>query len=233
MIPTALSLTGTTSNVNVGSSASLDDIPQGTVMAWVRPTASLAGARVFQKAYSGAHGSFTYFTIAEGGVMTFTIDYTTTDLAVRGGTVSTAGRWQFVAAQWDTAGAGSAQKLFYGGLVTPAAEPTYTAQVAGVGARNSDAAASLIIGNRENNSVQLNGAMALLVISNATLTLDEIRRVQYQSDMPRGCVGYWRLGAYGTGRVLDESGQQNHGTPTAAVPVSEMLPRVRRGNMTD
>lgn len=228
MIPTALSMTGTTSSVNVGSAASLDNMTQGTTMAWVKLASAVTAARVWQKAYLAAHSSFIYFSLNEpGGEMGFQLDKPT-DLAVFGGVSPTVGVWTFVAAQWDINGAATDQKLFSGTLDTPATEvSSYSSQSAGSGSRTSDAAASLYLGNRQNGSVQLGGAMALVIISTSLLTLQEIRRVQYQANVPRGCVGYWRPGAYGTGRVLDESGQRNHGTPTAAVPVNDVLPRVR------
>ena len=227
-IPAALAFTGTTSLVNVGSAASLDNMTQGTTMAWVKLASAVTAARVWQKAYLAAHSSFIYLSLNEpGGEMSFQLDKPT-DLAVFGGVSPTVGVWTFVAAQWNINGAATDQKLFSGTLDTPATEvSSYSSQSAGSGSRTSDAAASLYLGNRQNGSVQLGGSMALVIISTATLTVDEIRRLQYQPrpSAVRGCVGFWRPGAYGTGRVFDECGL-NHGTPTAAVPVSDYLPRV-------
>lgn len=197
-------------------------------MAWVKLASAVTTARVWQKAYLAAHSSFIYFSLNEpGGEMSFQLDKPT-DLAVFGGVSPTVGVWTFVAAQWDINGAATDQHLFSGTLDTPATEVTsYSLRTPGSGTRTSDAAAPLIIGNRQNGSVQLGGVMALLVISTTRLSLDEIRRVQYQPNPTkiRGCVGYWRMGAHGSNYVIDEIGG-NKGAPTAAPVVSECLPRV-------
>lgn len=214
-----------TSLINVGSDASLDDIPQGTTLAWVKRTATVTDARIWQKAYTGAHSAFTAFVAYEiGNKPAFLIDRAATDLYINGGTTLPIGVWSFVAAQWDINGANPDQKLFQGTLNSPAAEvSSYTTQLAGGGVRASDAAAPLTIGNRQNGSVQLGGDMALLVITPALLSLDEIRDVQYRMTMPRGCVGYWRPGQQGLSVSLDESGHGNHGALTAVALSAETV----------
>lgn len=230
MIPSALSMTGSTSSVNVGSGSSLDNVQTGSVMAWVKVTSVTSPKHnVFQKAIAALDSSYQFFGIGDGtnGNLSFYMNRASADLAITSpsGTAVT-NRWQFVAASWNGSGAKADQHLYIGDLLTPAAETTYTTQEVGSGAFNSNAAASLYLGNKSNNSAQLTGVMALCVLSNVQLSLDEIRAVQYRATIPRGCIGFWRPGMYGRGVVIDESGSGNHGTQTACVPVSDVLPRV-------
>lgn len=224
-----------TSLINVGSATVLDNMPQGTTLAWVRRTASVTDARVWQKAYVALHGAAHYFVLNDTGGTVGYLQDRTTDLQMRGGTTPPLNEWWFVVAQWNTAGSNGDQRIFTGNLTTPATEvSSYAVQIVGSGSLTSDAAAPLTIGNRQNGSVQLGGDMALLVITTALLSIEEIRDVQDLFVMPRGCVGYWRPGQQGLSTALDESGFGSHGTLTAVTLTAQTIypapdsPRVGR-----
>lgn len=71
------------------------------------------------------------------------------------------------------------------------------------------------------------GVIWMVAWFNYALALDELRTVQFEPWRMRArALGFWLPGCNGTGRVLDESGNGNHGTITGAVPTGDMLPRV-------
>jgi hypothetical protein len=59
------------------------------------------------------------------------------------------------------------------------------------------------------------------------LTRDELLDQQFRP-RPTGaaCAGFWRPGSNGRGPVWDESGNNNHGTITGAIPTNDFLPRI-------
>jgi hypothetical protein len=132
---------------------------------------------------------------------------------------------QFVVVQWDIATSGN-NLMWLGDLLTPAAVVTPSVTL-GSGTPASDAAQPMNIGNASAGSSGWPGVIWALGISSASLTLDEIRRAQFNlsPSSVRGCVGLWtfnrapvmnRVGAGGTG-VLAGTGRLS---PNA-------LPRVR------
>lgn len=203
-----------TNLVNCGSAASLDDLTTGTRILWVYPTT--VNGRLMEKA------SNSRFDANTGGNLELLIGRATTSMNYIsvGSTVAT-NTWQCVACTYDIGG--NVGHIYIGTLTSAMAEVSYATAKTGSGAIISDAASSLIIGNRASGAFTHQGAIADVAIFNRVLTIGELRDWQFNPRKMTGCVGFWRLGSNGTTNVPDLSGNFNTGSITGTT-VSAHVP---------
>lgn len=232
---------GGSNRVNVGSASNLDNVNPCTIIAWVWFNAFGTNSDcVYGKGITSLR---TNLYVASATALTVVRGRTTTSTQAQANTSAFAsiatGKWCLFCGQYSTGGAASAQKLYGGDLVTPAAEPSsYTTQTAGSGTASSNAANSGIVGNNTNFTQEFNGEIAVVALYGALLTAAQIQSWQFN---PRARVdstlalGMWHLGRNpaGTGTQPDISGNGNNGTVTGAtasahVPLWEFLAQRRR-----
>lgn len=222
---TSLRFSASTHKVNVGSSSQLDDLQELTTIQWAW-VSSLPGAssesRLWQKAYLGAHSTAHVLAFENYGTDVISTNYSraTSPQVARAAVTNFAAwglnKWLFVVGRSHATTNGS-NNLSIGDLWTPPAEPSaYVDQTAGSGAFRSDAAASLYIGNRENDNVALDGRIAFTAWYNRRLTDSEVFQTWLGWYWHPGLVGLWQHGHMGASRVLDLTGRGSTGTVTGA-----------------
>ena len=231
----ALSFTGLDLDaVDHGSAASLDDIAAGTLLALVNCADVTPADGVFAVSKSGSNWMLVLRGPGLGNDLSWQIGRATTALHARATQANLPAflenRWVWLAATWNTAGSDSDQRLYAGGLTTPLVEAAaYVTQTVGSGSVTSNAAANLFVGNTSaGNSNSFPGLIALVKIWNRRLSLDELRRHQSNLACSAQCVLFAWPGKNGRGTVFDESGNNNHGTITGAIPTADTVP-VGRG----
>lgn len=131
--------------------------------------------------------------------------------------------------QYDTTTTAN-NRVIVGTLAVPATEATsYSIQRSGVAGSHNDSASRLVLANvaAGGTANTMPGSIYSFQVFNRLLSLAEIRSLQYRWQ-PRyaGCVVSYRVGANGSGPVLDEC-NQIHGTINGSPPVTgDVLPRV-------
>jgi hypothetical protein len=228
MIPNALKFgVNATDKVDCGAFAAISVPAAATWAAWFMPTAQADAAHrliakgTMQMSYANASNNrvvfeaprATTFIRALAEAASFSVNWATH-----------LGTPVFMAGTLDLAS--GLPKLYMGDLLTPASEPSaYVTQTLGSGAGTDTTGNNLTLGGI--GSVPLKGSYFWAYVATAVYDLGEIQRLQFNPHQNyRNCAGRWRLGANGTGLVLDDSGNGNKGTITGAVPTSDNLPRV-------
>jgi hypothetical protein len=146
------------------------------------------------------------------------------------------GTWRFVGVVMNFAGgAGQAGHIYVSkDLTSPMTEVGYGTQTNPSGAQSGDSGVTLLLGNigtSPANAFQGDIALAWLV-PNIIFGLNEFLDWQeHWWNPPRGCKGFWWIGAEGSGVVLDRSGNIAHGTITGATlgqgpPLLKVLPKL-------
>lgn len=233
----ALSFSGNDGDrVACGSDASLDNLATMTCLAWINTTAFLQSNNWFPKIVTkrtdGVSGNWTLGignnTFGGAPVLALITDRaydTTTMVAESVDNTLVAGKWQFVG--FTDGGAGVNPKLLAGDLTTLCVEPSYRAAVtAPAGALTSDAAANVLIGNRDRAtpSDSMSGAIAWAGIYSADLSVAECQAIQFRTAKHLSTnVLNMHLGYNGTGTQPDWSGSGNNGTVTGAT-VADHVP---------
>lgn len=175
----ALSFDGSNDYVNAGSGATLDDIEtQGgggmTVSAWVYAESygeSNAGIIAAKNEQTGAVSGSWSFRYTTDNRLVFLKDYATTDLRV----ISIANSapynvWQFVTLTWN----GSSTAATDVDIYINGSEVSHASDQNGDGAKNSDIANDLYIGNNVSGSATFDGNIDEVRIYNRVLSEDEI-----------------------------------------------------------
>ena len=168
--------------VTAGSNASLDDlVAQGgggmTITAWIRPNSIGEGGNPGRIVHKGTGTSATngwQFVIqGTSPALAFASDHATTDVNhVASANSITLGVWQHVVVTWDGSATAANVRLYVNGV-----EPTYQTTTNGVGARSSDAASSVFIGNDNTGVRTFDGALDDVRIYNRILTAAEIAAI--------------------------------------------------------
>lgn len=124
--------------------------------------------------------------------------------------------------------ASPATHIYTGRADVPLVESTYGITDTGSGAIKDSSAVSLRLLNAAAANRGWVGPAFIAAFWNSAMNLGELRELQ-KDPRPYGlCRGFWRLGTNGTGLVYDESGFNNHGTITGAIPTNDYLPRMGR-----
>jgi hypothetical protein len=211
--------------VNVGAGAGLGNLHTGTFAAWVMANAT-TGSRIWEKGVTTSAQTFALFATGPifanaRGTQSQTAIAPTSNFAAYALNIPL-----FFAATFNDAGAAADQKLYMGNLQMPATEPSaYSVQRVGSGAFGDNSAADGFIGNLAATNRAFPGLIWSLGIWTRVLSRDELI-AQQDGSRPGGCEAFWRPGTNGRGGVLDESGNNHHGTITGAVPTNDYLPRV-------
>lgn len=217
--------------IDCGTSASLTDLAAGSYLFWVNPTnvATTPQKRFLQKGLlaTGYHYMAPGDT-ASGDVILIVRRSTQDLLALSTGGAITTNAWQFVAGTFDANGTNTDQHIYVGTLSALATEVGgYTMQRVGSGSLVSNAGHDQFIGNDENLTHAMIGAMAWVGIWNRVLSLGEIRAQQFRPHVTSGCVLFLPLRGFAT--EVDLSGNGNHGTVTGTTISAHVpLPKPQR-----
>ncbi len=226
----ALRFNGTTSYVNAGSDASLDDLDFITVSAWIKPNTDMSAAGEF------------FAKTADGGTFTDGPDmwYDPTDLdklwfaqSFTGGfgfatwyasNAITRGQWQHVAIVYSRASAANNPTMYVNGI-----PQTVTVDLSAVGSARSDSAGDVVIGayGTVNTAGFFKGLIDDVRVYNRMLSASEIKQLYNLgsqkintssavsaggSSLTTGLQGHWTFdGADVTDKVYDKSGNANNG----------------------
>jgi hypothetical protein len=229
--------------VDFGSASALDELANGkfTMWAWVWRLANGGNQNILAKDNAFPDGPLMLVDIDgsfnEGCVQLY-VPRTVADTSYLTTSVITTAQPHFISATYDQADAVQAThvKIRTASLTDQrVAEPaTYNTQTVGSGTSDIDAAANWYLGAvQRDTSLVFKGLIYTFGLSNTVLTQAELQaiadcRFDRLPFRPRGGLLWGRCGANGTGRVIDESGNGNHGTITGAVLSTASLPRRRR-----
>lgn len=217
--------------VVIAPATSIDNLSAGTAMVLFRTSSMNQNSRVLI-----AKGS--YLTGTTGWVISGRTNgttrlvgrvyrATTNTEVVPSGNAYTSGEWTWVAMAWNLAGSPTLQ-VYTGNLTSPMT--SYASTTGGAGAYRADTADDLQYGNYDGggSTNTWGGGIAVGMVYNRRLTLDEILAIQFNPQRGVGCVAYHRFGDNGTGTQYDLSGNGNHGTVTGATQTANAtLPRWR------
>jgi hypothetical protein len=119
--------------------------------------------------------------------------------------------------------------IYAGDLMTPLSECAYSATNDGSGSFPSDNSASdpFRVANTPAATTSMVGVQWVCAYIADEWTLDELRDWQYHPRPMLNTRLFLRLARNGRGGVYDESGNNNNGTITGAIPTNDYLPRVR------
>lgn len=203
--------------VNLGSSASLDNLSAATVAAWVNmdTISDATEPRLYNKA--GTQRFALVFNATQFG---FEYSRSTTICRAKAAFANLPAldiaKWCFLACVMNSAGVNSDQQVFVGSLTSAVTEASaYDLQGVGSGTHD-DAGADALIGHNTAAGSSIDGFVAWMGIWNRALTLGELQAQQFHPHVTAGCVGFYHLGWTGTGTQPDWSGNENVGTVTGA-----------------
>ncbi|MEP7247365.1 MAG: LamG-like jellyroll fold domain-containing protein, partial [Gammaproteobacteria bacterium] len=171
----ALSFDGVDDTLTCGSGSTLGTLTQMTVSAWVNLTSLGEGSlgRLLQKG-TGGNPTAGWRLVTQGtNQLEFAVDFATADLdrisAINVIPVNT-NTWAHVLVTWDGTTLGTGIKIYVNG-----AEVGYASTDNASGARNSDTAAVLRIGNIDTGTRTTNGKIDDVRVYNRVLSLTEIQ----------------------------------------------------------
>lgn len=211
----------TTNAVNCGSAANLDDIGGANAtqswLGWFRPSALGNNLGMFGKGFGFGGAGFGVAVDSTLGDFQITKDRAT-DLNrfTTGGGYLRVGQWSLIAVTLDL-GATTPCRAYVGRTGRAAQEVTGYSGTDGAGANVSDAANAAVIGNITGpgfGTFPFLGDIGPVALFDRALSLDEIRAWQVApwADIPN-LKGLW-LPGHKHGKVIDWSGNGNHGTPS-------------------
>lgn len=158
-----------------------------------------------------------YLFAAPGGTsLTTFISHQTTALATTSTDTITSGTWNHFVATWP--GGTNVSKLFRDGV-----EMAYAIQTAPVGARLSDAAESLKVGDSLVANTDMDGRLGAYCLDNTEWTAAQINRARYWGH-PGGTKLVYH--PFHTTKLTNEGTATADGTPTGTTMIS--MPKVER-----
>jgi hypothetical protein len=232
-LKTNLANGASTNNINHGAMSGVD-WTTFTVGGWWMPSAVTLNQRgIWAKGVSaGARLNMKQGNSSLGELVMTWVRATTNTTYVTASGILAANRPVCVFVTGDQNGAASSIfHVYTRTLITPLAEVSYSSRIDGSGAFSSIAAQSFRMNSSEVPDVAFPGEVfCAWVFENRILTLDQMTELSNHYESHRGMQANLacKYGANGTGRVFDESGHNNHGTITGAIPTSTALPKVFR-----
>lgn len=223
----ALDFAGSTHQVDCGSGSGLDDKLTLFTWQWLWWDSVTGDQRIWQKSF-GATFQYLASNINAGNLEAATsrasgaqgIRALRSNFAHFG-----TGKWLCIMSQFDGS-TSSNNKLWVGDLTNPPAEPSaYITQSAGSGAISSNAASSLIYGQRGGSAANFDGKIAIAGWRSSHPTIGEIYNI-WRGGLSADRLGEWHFGMDGASTVVDRSGNGNTGTVTGAT-VSAHVPILR------
>jgi len=211
---------GTDDWVNAGSAATLDNPSSLSISAWFKiPTGG--GGRILSK--SGGVDKGFLLDIMDFSYIRFTGQYNTTDLDVGYSVSLVADEWTHVLLTWDGSTSASNAILYLNGV----AVNSFLSTQDGVGTREDDSGADLMIGARsDTGNPRFLGNMDEVRYYNRVLSAGEVKTLYNageskinvsqnnlgQSSLNSGLVGLWSFNSKDlSDRVYDRSGNGNDG----------------------
>ncbi len=211
---------GTDDWVNAGSAATLDNPSSLSISAWFKiPTGG--GGRILSK--SGGVDKGFLLDIMDFSYIRFTGQYNTTDLDVGYSVSLVADEWTHVLLTWDGSTSASNAILYLNGV----AVNSFLSTQDGVGTREDDSGADLMIGARsDTGNPRFLGNMDEVRYYNRVLSAGEVKTLYNageskinvsqnnlgQSSLNSGLVGLWSFNSKDlSDKVYDRSGQGNDG----------------------
>ncbi|RJR27995.1 hypothetical protein C4561_00625 [candidate division WWE3 bacterium] len=224
----ALSFDGSDDYIDGGSGSTIDDLGPFTFEGWfyIHGLGSSSSPRLFLKGdnFATPNNNNIQLYISSVKQLIFNVGYSTTDLNVTSASNAISYEtWQHITVTWDGTTESDNVHVYVGGT-----EVSYTSKQDAVGSRNSDAAYNLYIGNSHNQVRDYHGYMDEIRVSNivrytssftpptSPFVRDEYTKLllhlDENGDDPRN-----------TGKVIDDSGNANHGTITGAKYVAGLI----------
>lgn len=223
--------------IQCGSRAVLDDLPELTAVLWAHPTGNgPAGTGTFLGKNNGQGTSGWAFQYTST-VLAFIVGYDVTDLNTQVSVTSglKLNQWHPYAVTWDGTVTSSTGVHIYKDLV----DLPHSSDTNGDTTRDTDAAQNLLLGQNGGGTARnMMGYLSQVQLFNRVLSDDEIRQVTYYpGSIKNGLVGYWPLRdgetIVNTRTVEDVSGNSNHGFfPTPAVRPYSFEPPIESMRVT-
>lgn len=219
--------TATSDVVDCGAAAGLTDFDPYTALIWCMPTQFLGGRQLIQKGTGGTNSThISLRLLGTAGNFETVMDRATTDLnyTATAGTLKLNQR-QFIGLTFDSAGGANNLVRLYCGIEGQPATDVTSGTTDGSGAFSSDSGKNLRIGNFLALTGSFVGPIYGAMYLNMKLTPDQIRDLQFHPRPIDGVKGgFWRMGRNGSSVVWDETGNQNHGVVSGAIPTSDYWP---------
>ena len=208
-----------TGRYDCGTNAVMDNIDAGTIMWWCRnqdSTPTTTGT-VIDKGDATHRWRIRNLT---GGNINFIRDRATTDLTCEVAHASFAnypgdGNLVFYAVSWDVALTNTDQHWYCGsGQLAPAEATAYATQIVGSGATQSNAGATLFVGNDAGLVNAYHAHLGPMAVFNRQLSLAEIRSWwRDPRKLDANCVALWQNKVLNV-QSADYSGNGNNAQPT-------------------
>jgi hypothetical protein len=205
----ALNFDGADDVVDVGSASSLDDLGPMTLEAWVYPRSLGEGglARIFEK-QATVNTLGWRLQLNTSNSLIFAQDYATTDLSQNtANNTLTLNAWNHVAVTWDGTTTVANVHVYING-----AEVSYSSSTNGSGARQTDAAQTLKIGNTTDGTRTFDGTIDDAKVYNYIRTAAQVA-YDYNRGGP---VGWWKFDECSGTTTNDSSGNSLTGTWSGA-----------------
>lgn len=204
---------GTRANSVKYNQAVFDDMPDGTMAMWAK-TSTFDRQVPYSKNGSDNRLEFGASAGPVGGFINRVVD-----LNVNAATTTFAhyglNKWMFIVWTWDLSTNGN-NKLYIGDLDSFAQQPSsYALQTAGSGARTSDAAFDLLIGEHFLSAGrEWDGPIANIYVADKVLSDAEVRQLQFGGTITdqASLILSTQIGYNGLGTQADWSGKINNGT---------------------
>ncbi len=174
-IGNGLNFDGVDDRVNVGSGATLDNLPALTFSAWIKADTLGEGGkgRIIDKTTGSAPVNGWIFDVDGTNQLSFIVDYTTTDLKRSSATNAiTTGAWYHVAVTWTGSATATNIKFYVNGV-----ETGYGTTTNGSGTRVNDGTASGSIGNDSTGARTFDGVLDDVRAYNRVLSTTEITAI--------------------------------------------------------
>lgn len=212
----------TSDRVVMPTGAAINNLETVTYYGWFYHTQNSDLRRWFRKDTSPQSGNFKGLRTISLTKLNWTVVRATTNAEALTATgVLEVNKWLFIAVTFNST---DGPKVYKGTLTTPVAEVAYDVGYPqlGTGAIASDGN-TLAIGNEQGATQAMVGRVAVFGAINRSLTLEELKILQFRPYPMSGTVGFWQLGYNGTGTQADWSGNMNNGT-TTGVTVAPHVP---------
>ena len=173
----ALNFDGSNDVVNAGSGSSLGNLSALTLSAWVKAESfgeSGQGYILDKTTSIGPVNGWAFQVTTTGSTLQFAVDYDETNLLVTAvSNTIELNKWIYFALTWDGSSTASNVHIYKNG----AEVSSYGTQTNASGNRNSDASASLRIGEQPNGLRAFDGSLDDVRIYNRVLSAAEVKRL--------------------------------------------------------
>ena len=213
---------GTTSVLNCGNQADVQNLAALSAVLWIDPDSAgeTDNGRIFGKRGSSAGSSGWGLQFAGAGRnVSFIVDCDTVDLIQETADTIPTNTWSCLGVTWDGSTTAANVHIYINGV-----EATYQATTDGLVLRSDDSANPITIGNSTNATRTVDGQIAQVQLFNTVLTREEVQQAMvYPGSVQRGLLRYWSLGGdgspepnytvAGSGATITTAGAPNDNNP--------------------